>query len=348
MKTYKLKIISLAIVSVLLSSCTRVMFTSLDVLRPAQIAFAPQASNLLIVNNAVIQPSDFGHKTTLLNAEPKKIVLPADSLAIFCLGALTEDLQGKDFFSSIKLLPKSTNTHTNFSKTYPLNKNTVTDLCLKYHANTILSLNNIKVNDDLSEYYLPETSTYLGTLEFRIETSWSVHYLKSKEVTAIQFKDTVYWESESYVRRKALGDLPKRSDAMVDAALNVGHKSVNRFVPYWDKADRYFFNPRNKLMKLGMDSVYVKNWNAAIISWKKAMEKSKSDWIQAQAANNIAIAYEILGDIDNALEYATIAYYSMGKLTFADFESFNRIAEYINELTQRKKDILILKKQLGE
>jgi thiol:disulfide interchange protein len=57
---------------------------------------------------------------------------------------------------------------------------------------------------------------------------------------------------------------------------------------------------------------------------------------------------EILGDIEKALEYATHSYYSLGKLNFVDMDSFIRTSEYISELNQRKKDITLLKKQLGE
>lgn len=348
MKTQKHIIISLAVVSIILTSCTSMLYTSLDVLRPAKVAFAPEASNLLIVNNTVTQPADQGHRTLLINAEPKNVVMEADSVAIFTIGALTEEIETKDFFLSVRLIPNSINPSTDFAGIQYLSREKVKELCLDNHSNTILALNKVKVNDDLSEYYLADAGSYLGTLEFRIETSWSIHYLSREEITTVQFKDTVYWESESYARRRALSDLPNRRDAMIDAALYAGHKSIDRFVPYWEKVDRYFFNPRNKLMRQGMDSVYVKNWPSAIQIWEKAMNKSSSGWIKAQAANNIAIAYEIMGNIDKALEYATQSYYSIGKQTFADYESFVRLSQYINELNQRKKELSALKKQLNE
>ena len=348
MKTYKIKIIYLAFGTVFLSSCSNLLFTSLDVLRPAKIAFAPEAKNLLIVNNTVTQPANYGHKTQMLNEKEKNILLATDSLSIFCLGALKEELDAKNFFSSVQLIPNSINAGRDFNKVFDINTDSLKSLCKAYQVDAVLSLDKIKENDDLSEFYITETSTYLSTLEVKFETFWSIHYPNKPFVTPIQFKDTVYWESESYFRRKAMSDLPYRPDALIDGALNVGQKSINRFVPYWEKVDRYFFNSQNKLMKKGMDSVYVKNWKAAIAYWESALKKSKSQWLQAQAANNIAISYEILGDIDKAMEYATLSYYTMGKLTFVDFQSFNRISEYINELSQRKNEFAILKKQLGE
>lgn len=348
MKTHKLKIISIVIGAIFLTSCTNLLYTSLDVLRPAKVAFAPEAKNLLIVNNTVVQPPEIGHVTQLLHENPRNILLQSDSLSIFCLGALTEELNGKNFFSSVLLIPDSKNKGSNFNVVSHLSADSVHDLCFSQQADAILSLDKIKVNDDLSEYYLSETGTFLSTLEVKYETSWSIYYPNKPEIATIQFKDTVYWESESYYRKKGMSELPNRGDALVDGALNVGQKSVNRFVPYWEKADRYFFNPNNKLMKKGMDSVFVKNWKSAIEYWESALKKTNSTWTKAQAANNIAIAYEILGDMDKALDYATQSYYSLGMLSFVDYDSFFRVAEYINELTQRKKDISILKIQLGE
>jgi hypothetical protein len=348
MKKYKLKLFILALGAVFLSSCTGLLYTSLDVLRPAKVAFAPDANDLLIINNSVNQPPEYGHKTEFLYETPKNVMIKTDSSSIFCLGALSEDLEGKDFFSSVQLIPNTINDGTDFFNIRNLSDEKVKELCLANHANVILSLDKIKVNDDLTEDYLTESSSYLTTLVFKFETYWSIHYLNNPEVTSVQYTDTVYWESESYYRKNAMNELPDRNDALVDGALNVGHKTVNRFIPYWDKVDRYFFNPGNKLMKRGMDSVYVKNWKSAINLWKIEYNRTKSARLKAQAANNIAIAYEITGDLDNALNYATQAYYSIGEMTIIDFESFIRLSDYINELTQRKNELLILKEQLAE
>jgi tetratricopeptide (TPR) repeat protein len=348
MKTYKLKIILLAFGSVFLTSCNKLLYTSLDVLRPAKVAFEPEAKRLLIVNNSVTQPSDYGHKTLLTNEKPKNIDVITDSLSIFCLGALTEDMDEKNFFSSVLLLPNSINTSKNFTSINKLNSEDVKKLCSSNHADAILSLDKIKVNDEISEYYLNDAGSYLSTFEVKYETSWSIHYPNKSNATTIQFNDTVFWEAESYFRKKGLNELPNRKDGLIDGALNVGQKSVNRFVPYWEKVDRYFFDSKNKLMKQGMDSVYVKNWTAAIDCWKKALDKTKNIATKGYATNNIAIAYEITGDLDKAIDYATQSYNFMCESPFAEFKNYMRIMEYINELGQRKKDNVIIKKQLGE
>ncbi|HJV77182.1 MAG TPA: DUF6340 family protein [Paludibacter sp.] len=348
MKAQKLKFTLLAFGTVFLTSCTSLLYTSLDVLHPAKVAFAPDANNLLIVNNTVNQPANYGHRTDLINQSTKNINISTDSTSIFCLGALSEDLEGKDFFSSVSVIPNSVNKNTDFFSTTDLDEKTVKDLCTANHSNVILSLDKIKVSDDLSESYLVDNTTFLASLELRFESNWSIHYLNKPEVTKIQFKDTVNWESESYHRKEAMKGLPNRADALVDGALTVGHNCVNRFVPYWDKVDRYFFNSKNELMKQGMDSVYVKNWRSAISSWEKVLNTEKSTALRAQAANNIAIGYEILGDMDKALEYAITSLKLFGEQKVIDYDAVLRISNYVTELDQRKDEIPILKKQLGE
>jgi len=348
MKTNYLKLILLSFGAILLTSCTGLLYTSLDVLRPAKVAFAKTANDLLIVNNTVNQPGEYGHKTELLYEIPKNVLINTDSMSVFCLGAFTEDLEGKDFFSSVQLMPNSVNTGKDFFKLTKLSDDQVNNLCSTNHVDVILSLDRMKVYDDLTENYLTESSTYLSTLDLKYETSWSIHYPDNPEVATVQFTDTVFWESESYYRKKAMSDLPNRNDALVDGALNIGHKTVNRFVPYWDKVDRYLFNSSNRLMKKGMDSFYVKNWKSAINSWEIQYNKTNNTRLQAQAANNISIGYEIVGDLDKALDYATKSFYSFGKMTFVDYDSFLRLSEYMKELIQRKKELEILKIQLGE
>jgi hypothetical protein len=347
MKTKNVKLLILFSGVILFSSCSELLYTSLDVLRPAKVTFSPNANNLLVVNNTVVQPSNLGHRTDLLNQKTKTVSVDADSLSLFCLASLTEELENNGFFTTVKLIPNSVNKSNNFSIINPLDADDVKELCRANRADVVLSLDKIKVNDDVSEYFLDQSNSFLATFEVRYESYWSIHYPGKTEATDVHYADTIYWESETYARRKVLEGLPKRMDGIIDGALNVGKKSISRFLPYWEKVDRYFYRSSNKYIKQGMDSVYVKNWKSAIKSWEKAFQ-SKSSLTQSYAANNMAVVYEISGDIDNAIEYATKSYYALGKSYFSDMKMLNYLSNYIEELSQRKKEIKLVKTQLGE
>jgi tetratricopeptide (TPR) repeat protein len=348
MKYNIIKIAIGLIITLIYSSCTERLYTSLDVLRPAKIAFSPEVKRLLIVNNTVIQPANIGHKTSLLTENPKDVTINTDSLSLFCLGALTEGLKEKEFFSTVELNEKSTNSSNDFNITNSIQPESTKKLCERHHSEAILSLDKIKVNDQLSEYYIGENGIYLSNLELVYDSYWSIHYPNSSQIANIQFRDTAYWQSESYYRQQGLNGLPNRNDALVDGALEVGRKSVNRFIPYWDKVDRYFYSSSNKGMKRGIDSVYVKNWKGAIQEWEVAINKSKNNNTKAQLANNIAIAFELLGEIDKALEYANLSYNTLNQQVFVDNDILSNVTKYLVELTRRKREIEMLKQQLGE
>jgi len=348
MKTLNLKHVLLFLGIAFLTSCsTPLLFTSLDVLRPAKVSFDPNSNNLLLVNNTIVQPASYGHKTQLYNEKQRNVNVHCDSLALLCLSALNEEMENRDFFSTIQFLPNSVNKGYDYYNSARMSKETVQSLCKTNESNVILSLDRIKVNDELNEYLIPENSSYLASLGAIIETTWSIRYPNKDEMIPIIFNDTLYWESNEINRKEAMKRLPDRANALKDIALEAGRKSIDRFVPHWDKVTRYFFNSNNKSMKKGMDSLYVKNWASAIDIWKNAYATG-SEKIKAQAANNISITYEIIGELNSAVEFATLAYKSAVQQTIPDYNSINRIFNYVSELLRRKSEIETLKKQVGE
>jgi len=349
MKTLTLKHVLLFLGITFLTSCsTPLLFTSLDVLRPAKVSFDLNSNNLLLVNNTITQPASYGHKTQFYNERQSSINVRCDSLALLCLSALNEEFENRDFFSTVQFLPKSVNKGYDFYNSARLSKETVQSLCKTNESNVILALDRIRVSDELNEYFIPENYfNTLVSLRAIVETTWSIRYPNKDEMRPIIFNDTLYWESKELNLKDAMSRLPDRSNALKDIALEAGRKSIDRFVPHWEKVTRYFFNPNNKSMKQGMDSLYLKNWTSAIDIWKNAYATG-GEKIKAQAANNISITYEIIGDLNNAVEFATLAYKLSVLQTIPDYNFTNRILNYVSELLRRKSEVETLKKQVGE
>lgn len=344
----------LTIVFVTLStSCTEKLYTTLDVLRPAKVTFPVEADKLLVINNSATQPAEYGHKTELLNGQPKNVRINTDSLSLFCVSALAEEISDKYFFKKVVLLQNSANNTNTYFSLKPLAPDTVKNLCSKYDVNVVLSLDRIKVIDKLTEYYLGASvyidKPFVAGLDVNYETIWTLHYPpEDPKSSSLVFKDTLYWESESNDQRYIQKGLPDRYDAIIDGALYAGRNTVKNIVPWWDKADRYFFVSDNKQMKQAMDSIYVKNWDAAIGTLKDILSKSKNKYIKAKAANNLAICLEISGNVDDALDYAVISMSFFKDLVFANDNPYEIVSDYVNQLKVRQKDIKTLKVQLGE
>lgn len=329
-----------------MSSCTTMLYTNLDVLRPAKVTFDTATNNLLIVNNTVKQPDDYGHKTEFYNERSKNIVQKADSLPIYCLSVTYEEIGNSDFFNDVKLHSNSINPSKDFFTIYPLTPDTVNALCRRYNCNVVLSLDRLKVNDKIAELFNDIDYSYYTALVARYESQWSIHYPEKDKFSSINFRDTVYWDAESFQRKKALEALPERSNALIDGALYVGQNAFKKFIPRWEKTDRYLFSTTNKNLKQGMDSFYLKNWKAAIDIWDKAIDKSGLS-LKAKLANNIAVAYEISGNINKANEYAIKSLEYFQSEPIVNDKHLIIVINYTNELSRRIKEIEMINKQLG-
>ena len=89
----------------------------------------------------------------------------------------------------------------------------------------------------------------------------------------------------------------------------------------------------------GVRKSEVADWNGAIESWEKAIEKGKKDKDKGRAAFNIAVAYEVLGDLDKALEWAAKSY--------TEYEEKDA-NDYHRALKNRISNEGYAKQQLGE
>ena len=342
MKTHILLIIGI----LLLSSCSSMLYTTIDVLRPAAVSFEPHAQNILLVNNTVPQPDYYGHKNELYNQSTKYVKVNTDSLPLFTLSMLSEKLSETNFFDNVDLVLNSVNSDSDFFAIKKLPVETVRNLCNRYDADVILSLDRLKVNDVVGEVLYNDIGYYVALIA-RYETQWSVSYPLKDSKESYIFHDTIYWEGENKNRQKAFLALPNRADALVDGALYAGENTLKRLMPFWEQSDRYFFTSNKAEMKQGMDSIYARNWSEAIKIWERAYAFAKNSY-KGQLAHNLAVANELNGNLEKSLIYAQQAYEYLKSDSYLKFEHLVHVSDYINKVKTRKLELEKVNKQLGD
>ena len=330
------------------TSCkTSMVFTTLDILRPAQVEFPLEVENLLIINNSKIQPADIGHNTRFFNGQTQDFYASADSVSLFALSVLAEEIEQTNFFTSVDLLLNSVNQSADFNTITPLSRATVNRLFGTHNVDAILSLDHIVVRSEIQEHYYRDWSYFSAVLDVRYDSFWSIHYPNNAPPVALHFQDSLFWLSESHRRSHALEGLPNREDAIIDGALWVGANSARRFVPFWEESDRFFYDSNNRLMRQAMERVVHRDWEGAIEFWTQAFNSTNNSRRRAEASNNIAIAHEILGNYEEALRYARISFDIYNARTIVNSGALIRLAEYILELSRRQQEVLLLNRQLG-
>ena len=276
-------------------------YFSVDERYPAERTQLQGKQRILVVNNALTQPQDFGHSTILDGENTGNVEIDLSRSVLYCLFATTQSMESTGEFDAVELMDISQNHSTNYYTRTPLTFSQAERLCTDYQADALLTL-NLLVLYDIVESFPTDEGTYYAYLQAYAQSHWTIHYAgQLREVTFTQ-ADTLLWESQlHYNRTQSLSDLPSRQEALHYLARELGNRIGSSFAPSWQTTRRYIYELPD--LQAGLDAFRLQRWNSAINQWLTIVD-SKDKKAAACAAANIAIAYEMLGDYASACDYA--------------------------------------------
>ena len=276
-------------------------YFSVDERYPAKRTELKDKQRILVVNNALTQPNDFGHTTMIDGESHNNVEVDLSRSVLYCLFATTQSMESTGEFEAVELMDISQNHSTNYYSRTPLTFSQAERLCTDYQADALLTLNQL-VLYDIVESFPTDEGTYYAYLQAYAQSHWTIHYAgQPREVTFTQ-ADTLLWESRLYyTRAQSLNDLPSRQEALLYIARELGNRIGSSFSPSWQTTRRYIYDLPN--LQAGLDAFRLQRWNSAINQWL-TMVDNKDKKAAACAAANIAIAYEMLGDYASACDYA--------------------------------------------
>ena len=284
--------------------------------------------SVLVVNNALVQPNDFGHSTVLDGDHKSGISIPLNKALLYSLFSLTQTLDESGDFDAVELLDVSQNTSTNYYARQSLSASQVQNLIQTYEVDALLVLNQLVLYDVLEAFQTDEGGQYAYMQAFA-QSHWSMYFADAtRRSQTLSYADTLLWESKvEYTRTQALNQLPNREDALLYLASTLGEGLGKSFVHSWVAVSRYLYDIDDTHIKAGLQSFRYQRWEEAIYHWKQvANEEAKGERLKvkgkdnkaaAVAAANIAIAYELLGDYSLACDYANEACRLFGALKTA-------------------------------
>jgi hypothetical protein len=165
---------------------------------------------------------------------------------------------------------------------------------------------------------------------------WNVYDLKKVEFArTLQRLDTIQWIEPVYSLKEAKRILPPRKDAVLNAADIAGSDFAEFLVPHWIEVDRIYYYPGNAELKKTEDLITQNQWLEAAKIWKKNTTNTNKH-VAAKSMFNLALACEMNGEMDAAIDWAVKSFYVFGN-KYPE-HAFN-CQEYIRILSQRKLDI---------
>lgn len=298
------------LVGLFLSSCAGIKYLTVETREPALIRLPPRVLSVIVANNVLQQPDHIGHTHKELGrAGFKRVNASSDSVAIYYTEALSQFLEEEDYYQEVLYLHDPLREDLDFFREEPLTPELMNEIRDETDVDAIISLDKLVMETEKSDIFERNGICYSAMMG-RIHSTIRV-YLPTMEgkIPAVRYTDSTRWEGYSIPEDQdfTVPRLPTREEALRYMAVKAAEKMVYAFAPHWEMQDRWYYTHPHSLMRKGASFAQRAEWVEAIEQWETFYHKRSSKRDKARAASNIALAYEMLNEMESALQWATIA-----------------------------------------
>lgn len=215
----------------------------------------------------------------------------------------------------------------------------VKSLCDTFKTDAVLSLDYLKMrvstNYDKNETFDSGSNSFMSFAEAQMQVSYEaifrVYDPRTEKVVRRQLmRDTLYWEDADYTLNALFKRFTPVKTALTETGISIALGLSNEISTKWRPERRSYFTKGDATLKQAEPLVNSNQWETAIVLWKETAENAKSKSTKSKAEFNIALGYEMLGDVDLAIEWALKSYNTMYRTN-----TYN----YLETLKRRKNDI---------
>jgi hypothetical protein len=226
-----------------------------------------------------------------------------------------EACSGMERFRPVRTAEKYNSNGTKTTFPSPMDWKTIDEICSRHQADAVLS---IEIFD--TDFILTNSPVKIDTKDDQGNLRTSLEF-KANGVAVINLGIRLYdaanrvildeyqtshrlnFDAQAGTLQAALNQLLDKSEAINRAGYDAGFYYGQRITPTYYQVTRYFFDKPKKELGAGVRFSEVGDWQGAINAWMKIVDKG--DRKEAgRAAYNIAVAHEVLGDLEQAKSWA--------------------------------------------
>lgn len=298
------------------ASC-KTTYVTVQVLKPAHITIPSKINNLVFLNRSLPAKSE-RFKNILEGAITGEAVLADRIGADECIKGAIANLSESPRYKAVA--PGNINLKGTGTREFPpaLEWNIVEDICKQNQADALITLetfdsnNSVEMGERQVERKQGERTIkyveYIATLHVQIETGWRIYYPAEKRILDQNiYTDMQSWSNASDARKRAEAGLPLIGNAVADAGFYAGKQYAFRISPMWMNVSRYYFNKGNADFERADRYGKSGDWKGAAEIWIKYVD-SVDPKIAGNACYNMALAQELEGNLEEALEWARKSY----------------------------------------
>jgi len=301
------------IIAISLSGCSKYGYVSLNFPQAPQAYLPDDVNFIAVVNRSLVVEEDAGDK--LIEAIATSEIAGSDRLASDeCIKGAYEAVKGMNGTDII--IPQRVRLYGTGTREMPdlLDWNLVAEICESEGTDALLVLETFDSNTDLLVSTATEQvsaiistgspkTTLPNQVNMNVVCYWRLYHPGTKSIID-QYQHSSYFTFDTNG-----GVLPPT--ALPEAAYTAGITYIQRFLPgfYVERRDLYkrtSGSAKNQFIA-GYRRAEVANWQGAIEIWNDLSDHSKQK-TAGRASLNIAVANEVLGNTDLALDWAKKSY----------------------------------------
>jgi Family of unknown function (DUF6340) len=324
-----------------LSSCMR--NTSLQVLQPAQLTVPEHINTVAVVDRS--KPSN-GWLNVLEGLFTGEAIGQDRRSRLEAVSGLTDALTRTPRFQVKNTGIEMTGSKAGGNMPRPLEWDEVEKICRDYGTDAVVAIesfdtdNNASTTKQLTKRKDKNGKEYTDvSYDARQRTSvrigWRTYDPKRKIIFDEYVTDDYLERNASgNTERRALDNLPSQVSVTRDVAFNVGIEYGARIAPLYVNISRSYFakaKGHKTLMKQAARHFENRNMEQATNMWKKVIAQAGKTNKKAagRAAYNMAVAAEVSGNLELALDWAQKAWSEYGN---------KKAREYVHVIKQRQND----------
>ena len=331
-------------------SCTSVYYVEVQIPEPAVDELPDDIQSVLIVNRAVDGRFDNINKDSIqrrfYEARFDMDTMLYDTLsadtAIQALGELLFESGRYDIvIPENRFLPHKQTSFFSDEMLWP----EVKELCNTFNTDVVLSLDHFK--SMVSTKYSSETiydeydgqyhKAYYAAIAIQYEALFRVYDPVRERVIKRSFlRDTLFWDNIALTSRQLFSKLTPVKTALTETGIAIALEYAELLAPQWiDQQRNYYYKGSSELEKA---HVFVLNdqWVEAMGIWQDLALSGKSKGLRSKAEYNLAVAYELDGDIESAIKWGIKSYKS--KYNILTYSYLELLEKRRNELNKTKKN----------
>ena len=311
----------------LLASCGSVDLLSYDQLVPAEMSFPSDIRQVGVVNNM-----------------PRRLGAPVHDLVLGVISAegvpateaIAEALADSKYFDQVVICDSSLQSKdADFNQDPMLSMEHVQTLTDDLGVDMLVSLERLWVEISKTKVLYPGWDVPYPVIEAKVTPIVRLYVPgRSQPLHTMSLTDSLFWDLGTPLSEKTI---------LKEATKLAATQIANRMAPSWTQAERIYFS--GGCVEMRDAAVYLQegSWQEAQDTWKELYNRLRKGKTKAKAAYNIALSYEMLGNIEEADKWV----HESKKYVTPNSQEEQIVKLYSDELDRRLKEVVSLNVQMS-